>query len=69
MKIFKKTILIFIALIVLIIAGGWMYFNNLKPSYSGNIKLLNIEMKLLFILMIMESLIFMPTIKKMPNEH
>ena len=43
MKIFKKTILIFIALIVLIIAGGWMYFNNLKPSYSGNIKLLNIE--------------------------
>tara|TARA_R110001583_G_scaffold49099_3_gene153793 strand:+ start:3939 stop:6329 length:2391 start_codon:yes stop_codon:yes gene_type:complete len=43
MKFFKKTILLLISLTVLIIAGGWMYFNNIKPSYSGTIKLLNIE--------------------------
>ena len=43
MRILKKIILIISVLLILIIAGGWMYFNSLKPSYNGEIELLNIE--------------------------
>ena len=43
MRIFKKILLITTLLIVLIIASGWMYFNSLKPNYSGEIELLSIE--------------------------
>ena len=43
MLIFKKTILIIFVLALLIISGGWMYFNSLKPSYSGKIELSSVE--------------------------
>ncbi|MFO7674515.1 MAG: penicillin acylase family protein [Lutibacter sp.] len=43
MRIFKKTLLIIGVLIVLILIGSWMYFNSLKPEYSGEITLSNIE--------------------------
>lgn len=43
MRIFKKILLIIAVLIVLILIGGWMYFNSLKPDYSGEITLSNIE--------------------------
>ena len=43
MRIFKKILLIIGVLIVLVFIGGWMYFNSLKPDYSGEINLSNIE--------------------------
>jgi len=43
MLLFKKTILIIFVLALLIISGGWMYFNSLKPSYSGKIELSSVE--------------------------
>jgi len=43
MLIFKKTILIIFVLALLIISGGWMYFNSLKPLYSGKIELSSVE--------------------------
>ncbi len=43
MRILKKILLIIAILIVLILVGGWMYFNSLKPDYSGNITLSGIE--------------------------
>lgn len=43
MRIFKKILLIIGVLIALILIGGWMYFNSLKPDYSGEITLSNIE--------------------------
>ena len=43
MRIFKKILLTIIILITLVIAGGWMYFNSLKPSYSGTIELSTID--------------------------
>ena len=43
MRILKKILLIIGVLIVLILVGGWMYFNSLKPDYSGNITLSGIE--------------------------
>lgn len=43
MLIFKKTILIAFVLLLLIISGGWMYFNSLKPSYSGEIELSSVK--------------------------
>jgi len=43
MRILKKIILIIFVLIALILASGWMYTIYLKPSYSGEIKLSNIE--------------------------
>ncbi|MFZ2432447.1 MAG: penicillin acylase family protein [Lutibacter sp.] len=43
MRILKKILLILGVLIALILIGGWMYFNSLKPNYSGEITLSNIE--------------------------
>ena len=43
MRILKKILLIIGVLIALILIGGWIYFNSLKPDYSGNITLSNIE--------------------------
>ena len=43
MRIFKKILLIIGVLISLVLIGGWMYFNSLKPDYSGNITLSGIE--------------------------
>ena len=43
MLLFKKTILIIFVLALLIISGGWMYFNSLKPLYSGKIELSSVE--------------------------
>ena len=43
MRILKKILLIIGVLIVLILIGGWMYFNSLKPDYSGEINLSGIE--------------------------
>ncbi len=45
MRIPKKVLFIIGILIGLILIGSWMYFNSLKPDYSGNIKLSNIENK------------------------
>jgi len=43
MRILKKILLILGVLIALILIGGWMYFNSLKPNYSGEITLSNID--------------------------
>jgi penicillin amidase len=43
MRIFKKIFLILGILIVLIFIGTWIFFNSLKPNYSGEITLSNIE--------------------------
>ncbi|MBE0423259.1 MAG: penicillin acylase family protein [Lutibacter sp.] len=43
MRIFKKILLIIGVLIALILIGGWMFLNSLKPDYSGEITLSNIE--------------------------
>jgi len=43
MRILKKIILIIFVLLILIIAGAWMYFNSLNPTYKGDIELQNIE--------------------------
>lgn len=43
MRIFKKILKIIAVLLVLAIIGGWMYYNSLKPNYSGNLSLANIE--------------------------
>jgi len=42
MRTLKKVLIIISILLVLVLAGGWVYFNSLKPSYSGSIKLENI---------------------------
>ena len=43
MRVLKKILLIISILIILILIGGYMYFNSLKPDYSGNITLSNME--------------------------
>ena len=43
MRILKKILVIIGLLIVLILIGGWIYFNSLKPDYSGEINLSNME--------------------------
>jgi len=43
MRILKKILLIISVLIVLVLIGGWMYFNSLKPDYSGKISLSDVE--------------------------
>jgi penicillin amidase len=43
MRIFQKILLAIGVLITLILIGGWMYFNSLKPDYSGEITLSNLE--------------------------
>ncbi|MFK5983213.1 MAG: penicillin acylase family protein [Flavobacteriaceae bacterium] len=43
MRIFKKTLkFLFVIITILCIAGFW-YYNHLKPSYSGEVSLANIE--------------------------
>ena len=43
MQILKKTLLLITILVVLIVAGGWMYSNAIKPTYTGEIELSTIE--------------------------
>ncbi|MFA5297594.1 MAG: penicillin acylase family protein [Lutibacter sp.] len=43
MRILKKILLFLGILIVLLLIGSWMYFNSLKPDYSGKISLSNME--------------------------
>ncbi len=43
MQKFKKILKIIAFLLVLVIIGGWMYFNSLKPNYSGTMNMSNIE--------------------------
>ncbi|MDP3312872.1 penicillin acylase family protein [Lutibacter sp.] len=43
MRIIKKISVIIAIIAILIFVGGWIYFNSLKPNYSGHIKLSNIE--------------------------
>ena len=42
MRIFKKISIIIALLIIIILIGGAVYYNSLKPTYSGTIKLANI---------------------------
>lgn len=43
MRLFKKIFISIIVVLLLFIAGIWINFNSLKPDYSGEIKLENIE--------------------------
>lgn len=43
MRIFKKILKVIGLLLVLAIIGGWLYFNSLKPDYSGELNLTNID--------------------------
>lgn len=43
MRIFKKVIKIIGVLLVLLVIGGWMYFNGLKPDYSGTLNSSHLE--------------------------
>ncbi|MFT4697128.1 MAG: penicillin amidase [Flavobacteriaceae bacterium] len=43
MRIIKKVFKFLILLLILLCIGGWMYYNHLKPSYSGEISLNNIS--------------------------
>ena len=43
MRILRKIALFIFILATIIIVGGWVYYNNLKPTYEGSIKLSNIE--------------------------
>lgn len=45
MRTFKKVLIIISLLLVFVLIGGVIYFNSLKPSYSGSIKLENITKK------------------------
>ncbi len=42
MRYLKKILLVVLSIIVLILVGGLIYFNSLKPDYSGEIELQNI---------------------------
>ncbi|SNR79148.1 penicillin amidase [Lutibacter agarilyticus] len=43
MRIIKKILLILSILLLLILVVGWMYYTSLKPNYSGNINLSDIQ--------------------------
>ena len=43
MRLFKKILKIIAVLLILILISGWVYYSHLKPSYSGNLELSNIE--------------------------
>jgi len=45
MKILKKILLFIVVLVVLVIISSLVYFNSLKPNYSGDLKLATIENK------------------------
>ncbi|SDX77609.1 penicillin amidase [Lutibacter oricola] len=39
MRVLKKIILAFLAIVVIMLIGGWIYYTSMQPNYSGNIKL------------------------------
>ena len=43
MKLLKRIVKIVAVLIILIVLGGWLYINHLKPKYDGEITLKNIQ--------------------------
>lgn len=43
MRVLKKTLLATFFIVLLIFLGGWIYYNSLKPDYSGNISLKNLQ--------------------------
>ena len=43
MRILKKILKFLIILLILLSIGGWMYYNHLKPSYSGEVYLNNLS--------------------------
>jgi penicillin amidase len=43
MHIFKKILVVLVTLIIIITIGGYIYYNSLKPSYSGSISLVDIS--------------------------
>jgi penicillin amidase len=43
MRILKKIAIIVIGLLAVSIIGSWMYYNSLKPNYSGSVSLTGIE--------------------------
>jgi len=43
MRILKKTLKFLIILLILLIIGAWMYYNHLKPSYSGEVSIHNLS--------------------------
>jgi len=45
MRILKKILKVLAILIILVFIIGWLYYNHLKPSYSGEIELSNISTK------------------------
>ena len=45
MRLFKKIFVPIALLLVLILLGGWMYFNSLKPNYSGTLELASLKNK------------------------
>ncbi|REE80675.1 penicillin amidase [Lutibacter oceani] len=45
MRIFKKIAFFIAILLAIVIIGGWVYYNSLKPNYEGSINLSSIENK------------------------
>ncbi|MDV7186951.1 penicillin acylase family protein [Lutibacter sp. TH_r2] len=45
MSVFKKITLTVTLTVLLAFLGGWIYYNSLKPDYSGNILLKNLQNK------------------------
>jgi len=45
MRIFKKILKVLAVLVILVFIIGWLYYNHLKPRYSGEIELSNISAK------------------------
>ncbi len=43
MHVLKKTLLALLFIAAIAIAGGWIYYNSLKPDYSGEISLKNLQ--------------------------
>lgn len=43
MRILKKILAVIVALTIIITIGGYIYYNSLKPSYSGSINLADIS--------------------------
>ena len=45
MRILKKILKVLAVLVILVFIIGWLYYNHLKPRYSGEIELSNISAK------------------------
>ncbi len=43
MHVLKKTLLALLFIAAIAIVGGWIYYNSLKPDYSGEISLKNLQ--------------------------